>query len=61
MLSPKVISEGILSVSSMAAPAVSAASVMKKTPRELKSCVKPWPSMEDALSQKETGSRYGNL
>jgi len=37
MLSPKVISEGIRSVSSISAPSLKGASVKKKTPRELKS------------------------
>jgi hypothetical protein len=57
MLSPRVISEGIRSVISISAPAVSGASVKKKAPRELRSWVNPTPSREVAGWRRESGRR----
>jgi hypothetical protein len=57
MLSPKVISEGIRRVISISVPSVSGESVKKKTPRELRSCVKPTPSREAVGWRRERGRR----
>ena len=60
MFSPSVISEGIFNESSISEPSVTAASVKKKTPRELRSWVNPTPSTEVPGWRSESGSRYGN-
>ncbi len=60
MFSPNVISEGILSVISTTEPSCRGASVKKNTPRELRSCVKPWPSIAVATSRTKSGSRNEN-
>src|SRR5580692_2691784 len=60
MFSPSVISEGIFNDSSISEPSVTGASVKKKTPRELRSCVNPTPSTEVPGWRSESGSKYGN-
>jgi hypothetical protein len=55
MFSPKVISDGMLKVSSISAFSVSAISVNKNAPRELRSWVNPTPSAAVATSRKDTG------
>ncbi len=57
---PRVISDGIRSVSSISEPSVSGALVKKKTPRELRSWVNPTPSREVPGWRNESGRRYGN-
>ena len=60
IFSPSVISEGISNVSSISAPSLNATSVNRKTPRELRSWVKPSPSRRSQLHAGRLGRLNAN-
>jgi len=56
MLSPRVIADGITSLTSIASPAASGKSVYRKQPRALRSCVNPLDSCREPVSLIETAT-----